>query len=496
MNVGIDFGNTHCRIGGVKSYGIPAIITDPAGSGQSSTPNDLILDDNCAIVGRMARLVADRNPDWRLLHYSHRDIQKPLGPPKECGADAQILAALLLKKLRLDVESIGASVSGAVIAVPSWLNSEGEKALALAASMADVPVIGTLEEGVAAAIYCAYVENQTLGNPVSDRAVLVVDVGETSTKTTVLDIGPDRMRVLGTSVAHFGGRDISAELAQIILDRCTQAEIRLTNAAENQDILSLAEDIKLEFCRSNAPFIYRDVVLDKTPLHLVVLRTEMEEAVSKIFERLDGEIVRSLSLVGIVGGDIHTVLLSGGSFECPFLVDHLRIHSQKWTVVARKPRECICLGATLHANDHFQSGVRDGSARPKVAIGVRTFDPETGEGKIDKLVDENEALPDHVQRQYFKWRPTQTRLTLELLELRSGESLATSLGQIVIPLDNLPNASAIDVAFDGFDDGVLRTRVSAPKSRVEVIQDFQIPHLLAGPRASRISAVRSMMVVS
>jgi molecular chaperone DnaK len=494
MNVGIDLGNSYCRISSVNSSVVMATAPDLSGSGIVPTPVAAVIDEGSAIVGRLARVIAQRNADAVLSRYSHGALEAQIAgtsPPNKY--DPQLVAALLLKKLRLDVESTGASVDRAVLAIPSHLSEGACNALCEAASMADIQKLRLLDQALAVAKY--YIRMFDAGGFLKDPIafpLLVVDLGETTLKTALVDFEHGKMRVAASTTTNFGAKNIDARIARLIVDISSKSRIDLYGP-DLRTVEDLAEGIRLEFSGSSPELIRRDAVLAGVPVRLVLLREEIEDILREVFEQMESEIVRCLSGGSLERADVRTVALAGGF--CAFLVERLKRCPERWAVLSRQPTECVCLGAALEANDLSEYETSEPAA-VKPDIAVRAIDPGTGEVVMDKIVDRNLSGQDCATREYHKSHPSQTHIVLELFELHPPEQLAASLGRMVIPVESLPVGVGLQVTFAKSSGGGLRIGVAAPRARIEMVQEFQSGGRQREFAGSRLSLVRSATVIS
>jgi molecular chaperone DnaK len=157
MNVGIDLGTTYSLIARMGHDGVPLLLPDQIEQELVHTPSVVYIANESAFVGRIVETLLEQDPGLKVIRFFKRQFGQP-DPIFFDGQGtpwfAESAAALVLKKLRFDAESFcSESVQSAVITVPAHFNDLQRKAVIAAAAMADVPVLGLVEEPVAAALH-------------------------------------------------------------------------------------------------------------------------------------------------------------------------------------------------------------------------------------------------------------------------------------------------------------------------------------------------------
>src|SRR4029453_3400653 len=157
MRVGIDLGTTYSLVARMDAEGRPALVPDHAESEVFHTPSVVHLAQGAAFVGRMAEQLLEQDPKLQVVRF----FKRLMGVPEPVCYDdngaawyPEGVSALVLKKLAFDVETMTRQPpGGSVITVPSHFNDPQRKAVLAAATLADVEVMGLVEEPVAAALH-------------------------------------------------------------------------------------------------------------------------------------------------------------------------------------------------------------------------------------------------------------------------------------------------------------------------------------------------------
>src|SRR5262249_12422602 len=152
------------------------------------------------------------------------------------------IAALLLKKLRVDAEVYGTDkVAGAVITVPAHFVHTQRNAVIAAASLADLPVLDLIDEPIAAALYYSLAPSSSI-----DKPVFVYDFGGGTFDATVLRLSPKVEVDAKLGETQLGGKDIDDKVSQIILDQFKRALGRPLDLSARTllELRQAAEDMK------------------------------------------------------------------------------------------------------------------------------------------------------------------------------------------------------------------------------------------------------------
>jgi len=216
MRVGIDLGTTYSLVSRMDAEGRPALVPDCAESDVFHTPSVVHLAQNAAFVGSMAEQLLEQDPTIQVIRF----FKRLMGVPEPVCYDdngaawyPEGVSALLLKKLAFDVESMASQPMGeAVITVPAHFNDPQRKAVLAAATLADIEVMGLVEEPVAAALHYGVVGG------VHDQVLLVYDFGGGTFDATAMSMDARGVYVLAkTGLTELGGKEIDEKVGAMIL---------------------------------------------------------------------------------------------------------------------------------------------------------------------------------------------------------------------------------------------------------------------------------------
>ena len=218
MKTGIDLGTTYSLISHLRNDGVPVLLPDNTFKDIYSTPSVVYINNQSAAVGYIVETLLERNPELPVLRFFKRSFgeNKPLF--FDCLSNPwypETIAALVLKKLKYDAESYtGSTIDGAVITVPAHFNDLQRKTVINAAILADLPIMGLVEEPVAAALHYG------VKHHVSDQLILVYDLGGGTFDATLLTLDHKGVYVLAKEwITDLGGKEFDEILAVMLIEQ-------------------------------------------------------------------------------------------------------------------------------------------------------------------------------------------------------------------------------------------------------------------------------------
>ncbi|MGD9995455.1 MAG: molecular chaperone DnaK [Ilumatobacteraceae bacterium] len=388
--VGIDLGTTNSVVS-VLEAGDPVVI--PNSEGARTTPSIVAFSKaGEVLVGEVAKRQAITNPD-----RTFRSIKSKMGQSwKSDDVDGkkytpQEISARILMKLKRDAEAyLNDTVTQAVITVPAYFDDAQRTATKEAGQIAGLEVLRIINEPTAAAL--AY----GLDKGTEDETVLVFDLGGGTFDVSVLEIGDGVFEVKSThGDTHLGGDDWdqrvidwlvkqfkSAHGVDLAADR--MAAQRLKEAAEKAKI----ELSQVQQTQINLPFI---TATPEGPLHLdeTLTRAKFQELTADLLERCRGPFEQAIKDAGLTKGQIHHVLLVGGSTRMPAVQDLVQSLTGKEPNRTVNPDEVVAIGAAI------QAGVLRGDVKDVLLLDVTplSLGIETKGGVMTKLIERNTTIP-------------------------------------------------------------------------------------------------------
>src|SRR5688572_16623584 len=282
MRVGIDLGTTYSLVARMDPEGRPVLIPDHAESDVFHTPSVVHIAHNAAFVGRLAEALLEQDPKLQVVRF----FKRLLGEATPVFYDdngaawfAEGVAALVLRKLAYDAEaSSSVRVDDAVVTVPAHFSDPQRRAVLAAATLADISVLGLVEEPVAAALHYGV----TAG--VQDQVMLVYDFGGGTFDATAMSMDQRGVYVLAkTGLTELGGKEFDEKVGEMVLaqfERALGAPLA-TGARTLLELRRVSEEIKIELCVPGRARVRKLVMLGGHAVEVEITRAEFEASIQE-----------------------------------------------------------------------------------------------------------------------------------------------------------------------------------------------------------------------
>src|SRR4029079_10532576 len=388
--VGIDLGTTNSVVA-VLEGGDPVVI--PNSEGARTTPSVVAFSKaGEGLVGEVAKRQAITNSD-RTFRSIKRHMGEGWKSPEIDGKHytAQEISARILMKLKRDAEAyLGDTVTQAVITVPAYFDDAQRTATKEAGAIAGLEVLRIINEPTAAAL--AY----GLDKSAEDEKVLVFDLGGGTCDVAVLESGDGVFEVKSThGDTHLGGDDWDQRIIDWMVNQFKSAH-GIDLAADKmagQRLKEAAEKAKIELSQVqqtqiNLPFI---TATPEGPLHLdeTLSRAKFQEMTADLIERCRVPFEQAIKDAGLSKGEIHHVILVGGSTRMPAVQDLVIGLTGTEPNKSVNPDEVVAIGAAV------QAGVLKGDVKDVLLLDVTplSLGIETKGGVMTKLIERNPTIP-------------------------------------------------------------------------------------------------------
>ena len=489
LRVGVDLGTTYSLISVEQSGRLPVLVPDHNDRRLVHTPSVVYIAGSQALVGREAEKACEMRPDMSPIRFFKRQLGEtaPVWQDTD-GASwyAEGLAALVLKKLKIDAEAAFSKViTGAVITVPAHFLDTQRNAVLRAAVLADLTVVDLIDEPIAAALYyrARIIES---GDPLAlnalERPFFVYDFGGGTFDATVITLAPAVEVKSKLGKTQLGGKDLDDKVSQLLVDQYEKAvKAKFNLSARN--LLALrraAEEIKIKLCTPGTIVVERDLFLGERGIHVIIRKSDFEGAIRELVEATISASEQCISEASLAVKDIGTVLLVGGSSWVPLVQKRLgeMFSGAHQRVLFNEPTKAVAIGAGMHVG---QAG--GGSLCPELSaefrgvtgysVGIRTLDVSSGRATVETLIKRNQPLPARATKRFFTTRSDQKRLRFEILQYQDQADQGSRVGELVVgPLMEPGHDYPIDVNIDYRTNGILSVTASDPKSGRTLTQEF------------------------
>ncbi len=409
--IGIDLGTTNSCVA-VMEGGDAVVIANAEGN--RTTPSVVAFSkDGERMVGQVAKRQAITNPDRTIS-----SIKREMGSDYRVTVDGknytpQEISAMILQKLKADAEGyLGQPVTEAVITVPAYFTDAQRQATKDAGKIAGLEVKRIINEPTAAALAYGVDKEEA-------QKIMVYDLGGGTFDVSILDIDDGVIEVLATAGNNrLGGDDFDKCVMDWMVAEFKKAEgVDLSgDKVAMQRLKEAAEKAKIELSgvtttAINLPYITADATGPKH-LDLTLSRAKFNELTHHLVEATMGPVRQAMGDAKLSAGDLHKVLLVGGSSRIPAVQDAVKNITGRDGFKGINPDECVAMGAAL------QGGVFTGDVKDLLLLDVTplSLGIETAGGVMTKIIDRNTTIPAHGSQVFTTYSDNQTSVEVKVLQ--------------------------------------------------------------------------------
>ena len=415
--IGIDLGTSYSCVG-VFQHGKVKIIANEQGN--LLTPSYVAFTETERHIGDSAKSQISRNPintvfDAKRLigrKWEESVVQAdrelwPFEVVNEAGRPkvkvehrgetktffAEEIEAMVLTKMKKIAEAyLGKTVTHVLITVPAYFNDSQRQATKDAGTIAGLNVLRIINGPTAAAI--AYGLDKKSG---VERNVLIFDLGGGTCNVSVLTIEDGIFEVKSTNGdTHLGGEDFDNRMVNFFikefkkqhkkdLSQNKKSLCRLRTACERAKcILSCQTQANIEI----------DALFEGIDFYTTITRARFEELNSDLFRGTLEPVEKALHDAKFAKGEIHDVVLVGGSTCIPKIQKLLQdFFGGKELNKSIQPNEAVAYGAAVQAA--ILSGDKSEEVQDLLLLDVAplSLGIETAGGVMTSLIKHNTTVP-------------------------------------------------------------------------------------------------------
>jgi len=342
--IGIDLGTTYSAASKLDETGRPQIVVNSEGGNITPSVVEFISDSSYS-VGKEAKKMIPISPKNIVPNDVNEEVKRHMANPEKVYEffgkkySPIDISALILKKIKKDIEDVHGEITTAVITVPANFSNSEKEATMEAAQKAGLDVSHLINEPTAAALAYSFLSQKELNG-----TFVIYDLGGGTFDCTIAKVSGQEVEVLTSEgVRELGGKDFDNVIVDMVKKQFEQ------QSGKKLDLFNIndAESMKITLSvRENAA---QSVTNSDGFADISISREEFEESISNLILQAEMAIESALNRLDLSPNDIDNIILVGGSSRMPIVKKSIKKIFGVEPEIYGNPDESVALGAALYA---------------------------------------------------------------------------------------------------------------------------------------------------
>ncbi|CAG2175922.1 unnamed protein product, partial [Oppiella nova] len=418
--IGIDLGTSYSCVG-VFQHGKVWIIANDQGN--RTTPSYVAFTDTERLIGDPAKNQVNMNPSNTVfdakrlfgrrfddlpvqsdMNHWPFDVVSDSGKPKikvdykgesKYFSPEEISAMVLMKMKEIAETYLGGQVSNAVVSVPALYNESQRQAIKDVGTISGLNVLRIISEPTAAAF--AYGFDIRGQGDQGERNVLIFDLGGDALDVSVLAIEDCIFEVKSMAGdLHLGGEDFNIRLVNHFVRQFKRQHRKdlSVNKRAMRRLRTACEAAKRTLSTSTSASVEMESLFDGIDFYSTITRSRFEELNEDLFRSTLKPVERALRDSKLDKGQVHDVVLVGGSTRIPKIQKLLQdFFGGKQLNKSVNPDEAVAYGAAVQAA--ILNGDRSEAVQDLLLLDVTplSLSIESADGMMTTVIKRNTTIP-------------------------------------------------------------------------------------------------------